>query len=86
MARLHAVEELQEHIATEINHGYLGREQQVLVEGVEEGVYTGRNRANKLVHFVSPGAPTLGEIVGVRIDRTTPWSLQGSIVPVRVPA
>ncbi|MEO6198210.1 MAG: MiaB/RimO family radical SAM methylthiotransferase, partial [Dehalococcoidia bacterium] len=86
MERLHAVEELQERIATEINHGYLGREQQVLVEGEEDGVYTGRNRGNKLVHFTSLESLTLGKIVGVRIDRTTPWSLQGSTVPATVAA
>ena len=86
MERLHAVEELQERIATEINHGYLGREQQVLVEGEEDGVYTGRNRGNKLVHFTSLESLTLGNMVGVRIDRTTPWSLQGSTVPATVAA
>lgn len=82
MRRLHAVEELQERIATEINATYTGTVQQVLVEGAKEGdegtVYTGRNRANKLVHFqIRHTGVNVGELVDVRITRTTPWSLQG---------
>jgi tRNA-2-methylthio-N6-dimethylallyladenosine synthase len=84
MRRLHAVEGLQERIATEINAAYDGTVQEVLVEGeksADDGapVYTGRNRANKLVHFRSPpvSVPCPGDIVPVLITKTTPWSLQG---------
>lgn len=82
MRRLHAVEELQERIATEINATFIDTVQQTLVEGIKTGddgaVYTGRNRANKLVHFRSTNRlPTIGDLVDVRITKTTPWSLQG---------
>jgi tRNA-2-methylthio-N6-dimethylallyladenosine synthase len=89
MRRLHAVEALQERIATEINAGFMGTMQQTLVEGAKSSddaaVYTGRNRANKLVHFRAEGTdPTIGDLVDVRITKTTPWSLQGeALAPVR---
>jgi tRNA-2-methylthio-N6-dimethylallyladenosine synthase len=81
MRRLHAVEVLQERIATEINAEYVGADQEVLIEGLKDGVYTGRNRGNKLVHFTSAVSPDIGDIVQVRVERATPWSLQGSAVP-----
>ena len=83
MRRLHAVEELQERIAAELNARLLGATQEVLVEGAKEGadgetVYSGRNRTNKLVHFRSPARrPRIGDLVDVRITRATAWSLQG---------
>jgi tRNA-2-methylthio-N6-dimethylallyladenosine synthase len=87
MRRLHAVEEMQERIAAEINAALLGTTQEVLVEGEKDGTLTGRNRANKLVHFrtetaAGPPGAAIGELVQVRITRTTPWSLQGQRVPV----
>jgi tRNA-2-methylthio-N6-dimethylallyladenosine synthase len=94
MRRLHAVEELQERIATELNAAYLSTVQEVLVEGAKlddagDTVYTGRNRANKLVHFRSrdtDGSPEVGEMVAVKITKTTPWSLQGNAVREAVTA
>ena len=87
MLRLHAVEELQERIATEINAALLDTTQEVLVEGEKDGTFTGRNRMNKLVHFAAegPGA-AIGEFVHVRVTRTTPWSLQGHRVTTGVTA
>lgn len=84
MRRLHAVEALQERIATEINAALLGTVQEVLVEGESlntegENVFTGRNRGNKLVHFRAGAPPALGDLVAIRIARTTPWSLQGEL-------
>ncbi len=76
MRRLHAVEALQEEIAREINAGLVGTVQEVLVEGEKDGVLTGRTRGNKLVHF--RGEAELGELVGVRIEHASPWSLKGA--------
>ncbi len=75
MRRLHAVETLQESIGTEINRQLLGTTQEVLVEGEKDGVLTGRTRTNKLVHF--PGHGNLGRLVDVRIEKASPWALQG---------
>ena len=75
MRRLHAVEALQERIATEINEALADTTQEVLVEGEKEGTLSGRTRANKLVHWPGEAAP--GELVRVRITRTSPWALRG---------
>ncbi len=70
MRRLHAVEALQERIASEINTALLGTTQEVLVEslpadrrGEKDGpdgqaVRTGRTRTNKLVHFRAEASPS----------------------------
>jgi tRNA-2-methylthio-N6-dimethylallyladenosine synthase len=95
MRRLHAVEALQERIATELNSMFLDTEQEVLVEGAKEAddgetVYTGRNRANKLVHFRTGSAlgteVSIGDLVSVYISKTTPWSLQGELAGAAVTA
>ncbi len=78
MRRLHAVEALQEGIASEINGRLQGTTQEVLVEGERDGVLSGRTRTNKLVHF--RGGSELGEVVAVRIEQTSAWSLKGARV------
>jgi tRNA-2-methylthio-N6-dimethylallyladenosine synthase len=114
--RLHKVEALQEGISTQINRGYLGRDEEVLIEAHQvaggQHQWRGRNRGNKLVFFPatrpaektprrathsaaeqtktrnyvalaeSPLARTEvgpGDLVMVRIEKTTPWSLQGRL-------
>ena len=56
------------------------------MEGENEGTFTGRTRTNKLVHFRAAAAPAFGEIVPVRIDKPTAWSLQGELIPAGVVA
>jgi tRNA-2-methylthio-N6-dimethylallyladenosine synthase len=85
MRRLHAIEELQERISRENNAPFVGQVQEVLVEGEESGTFTGRNRVNKLVHFQASEAPAIGDLVEVRIEKATAWSLQGRLVSA-VPA
>jgi tRNA-2-methylthio-N6-dimethylallyladenosine synthase len=80
MRRLHAVEALQERVSREINEALLGTTQEVLVEGENEGTFTGRTRTNKLVHFRATAAPAFGAIVPVRIDKPAAWSLQGKLI------
>jgi tRNA-2-methylthio-N6-dimethylallyladenosine synthase len=80
MRRLHEVEGLQEQISREDNEPYMGQTQEVLVEGVEGVTFTGRNRANRLVHFRAERAPAIGDLVDVRIDRVTSWSMRGQMV------
>lgn len=77
MRRLHAVEEQQERIATELNAQLAGTTQEVLVEGSKEGdageaVYTGRNRGNKLVHFRTTGSRQSEVGNGNRWEQRTP--------------
>jgi tRNA-2-methylthio-N6-dimethylallyladenosine synthase len=84
-SRLHAVEELQARIALEINQQYLGKTEEVLVEEEntthERQQWRGRNRTNKLVFFPHPDGESniqTGDLVQVRVERTTAWSLQGT--------
>jgi len=76
--RLDTIERLQEKIATEINSQLLGKTVEVLVEGRRKGRWHGRSRSGKLVFF-SENDELLGKIVKVKIEKTSPWALQGGI-------
>ena len=100
--RLHAVEEIQSHIAFELNQQLISTVEEVLVEEVNNThgrqQWKGRNRINKWVFFPQPGEElpgdaqtraetiqaaykiTPGDLVKVRIERATAWSLQGCAV------
>jgi len=77
--RLNIVEQLQERVATEINARILSKTVEVLVEGSKKGRWYGRSRSGKLV-FLSSGNNLLGKLVEVRIDKTSPWALQGQVI------
>ena len=76
--RLNVIEQLQAEIATEINIRLLGKKVEVLIEGRKKGKWHGRSRSGKLVFFTSRDN-LLGQLVRVRIVKTSPWSLQGEI-------
>ena len=76
--RLKAIEELQEEILTEINTPLKDQATEVLVENRKGGKWYGRNRNDKLVYFEDE-QDRKGELVNVRISKTSPWSLQGSL-------
>ncbi len=73
---------LQNTISREINDELLGKEVEVLVEGLSKSsktTYTGRTRENKIVNF--KGSPELvGKLVTVKIDTIQTWSLVGKVV------
>ena len=77
--RRERIEELQERIATEINSQLLGETVEVLVEARKKGKWQGRTRTNKLVFF-SGESDHLGKLVNVKVEKTGPWALQGSLV------
>jgi tRNA-2-methylthio-N6-dimethylallyladenosine synthase len=77
--RVDIVEKLQEEVATEINAGLLDKTIEVLVEGKKKGKWHGRSRSGKLVFF-NDKKDLLGQVVYVKIEKTSPWSLQGSII------
>jgi tRNA-2-methylthio-N6-dimethylallyladenosine synthase len=81
--RLQAIEQLESRVSLEINSALLDTEQEVLVEHAREGRWSGRNRLGKLVHFA--GETQVGDLVNVRIERATAWSLQGTALPAPVP-
>lgn len=72
------IEALQQSIAAEINARLLGKNVEVLVEGQKKGKWQGRTRGNKLVFFTD-SANLLGQLVKVKIEHTSPWSLQGKL-------
>jgi len=74
--RLHRIEQLQAGIAAEINSKLQGKRLEVLVEGKKKGKWYGRSRSDKLVFFEDQ-VDRSGQLVEVRVDRTSPWSLQG---------
>ncbi len=92
--RLHRVEEVQAKIALEINQEYIGNVEEVMVEdtNVTHGrrQWKGRNRSNKWVFFPEPdagGSDTArafqpGQLMLVRIEHATAWSLQGCAVTI----
>jgi len=76
--RLDELERLQEGIATEINALLQDKVVEVLVEGKKGGRWQGRSRSGKLVFFDGSN-DCLGKLMKIRIEKTSPWSLQGSI-------
>ncbi|MFC2034560.1 MiaB/RimO family radical SAM methylthiotransferase [Chloroflexota bacterium] len=76
--RLNIIEQLQESIATEINTQLLDKTVEILVEGKNKGKWQGRTRSGKLV-FLSNSGDYLGQLLNIRIERTSPWSLQGKV-------
>ncbi|MFC1992758.1 tRNA (N6-isopentenyl adenosine(37)-C2)-methylthiotransferase MiaB [Chloroflexota bacterium] len=76
--RLSEIEKLQEKIATEINVQLSGTTVEVLVEGRVKGKWQGRTRSDKLVFF-NNDSDCLGRLMEIRIEKTSPWSLQGRV-------
>ncbi len=76
--RLNTIEQLQGKIATEINEHLLGKTVDILVESRVKGKWQGRTRTGKLVFF-SDSREYTGQLVKIRIEKTSPWSLQGTV-------
>ncbi len=76
--RLNKIEQLQESIAAELNTRLMGKKVEVLVEGQKGGKWWGRTRSGKLVFF-SDNGDSLGKLMKIRIEKTSPWSLQGKV-------
>lgn len=76
--RLFLIEKLQERIVTEINSKLAGTTVVVLVEGKDKGKWYGRSGSDKLVFF-NADANYTGKLVNLKIEHSSPWSLQGTI-------
>lgn len=77
--RLQKVEDLQERISSESNAALVGQAVEVLVEGESKGKWQGRTRTNKLVFFRHEDC-WRGKLVWVKIEKSSPWSLQGKLI------
>ncbi len=80
--RLHEVEKLQKAIAGEINAGLKGEIVEVLITEKKGDKWQGRSRSDKLV-FLKSNRNLPGKLVDVRIEKTSPWSLQGKLEKVK---
>jgi tRNA-2-methylthio-N6-dimethylallyladenosine synthase len=83
--RRRRLEQVQEEIQRQINEGLLDQVMEVLVEDSQSHrqnvpQWRGRTRTNKLVFLPRGGENLVGQVVPVRIIKTSPWALQG--VPV----
>ena len=78
--RLLAVEALQERIVSAKNMRLRGRTLDVLVEGQKNGKWWGRIRTDRVTFFNDPREDLVGQILPVRIDDTTAYSLRGTAV------
>jgi len=74
--RLNKIEQLQEGIATEINAQLSGKTVEILVEGKVKEKWQGRTRTGKIVFF-NDASNCLGQLMNIRVEKTSPWSLQG---------
>lgn len=86
-ARLKEIEALQQRVLGEMNEALIGRAVEVLVEDDASKVnrtgapqWRGRTRQNKLMYFPAGETELRGEEVKVRVERVTPWALQGDLV------
>jgi tRNA-2-methylthio-N6-dimethylallyladenosine synthase len=73
--RFQRLEAIEQRISQEINAGYVGTTQAILVEGIKNDQPFGRTRTGKLVHIDEPAR--IGSMVDVRITQAGPWSLRG---------
>jgi tRNA-2-methylthio-N6-dimethylallyladenosine synthase len=76
--RLDHIERLQTAIAAGINTQLQDKVLEVLVEGEARGKWQSRARSGKLVFF-SDDSDRLGQLVKIRIEQTSPWSLRGKV-------
>jgi len=76
--RLDHLERRQEGIAAGINAWLQDKVVEVLVEGQKKGRWQGRTRGDKLVFF-DDSRDCRGKLIKVRVEKTSPWSLQGIV-------
>jgi tRNA-2-methylthio-N6-dimethylallyladenosine synthase len=75
-----ALEQIHERMASEHNAALLGATVEALVEGESRGKWRGRSPGNKLVFFAHPDN-WAGLLARVHITQTSPWALQGDVLP-----
>lgn len=68
-------------VAHKINKGYIGRREQILVEGRSDRHperFMGRTGTNKIVNFEGQDS-MIGQLVDVEITTANPWALRGKL-------
>ena len=82
LRRLKELDQLQEELLTQRNASFQYQEVEVLVEERRKGRWQGRTRGDKLVFFDDPEGRA-GQLVTVGVTKTSPWALQGNLLPNR---
>lgn len=80
--RLQRLNEVVNHYFLENNKALVGKELEVLVEGISEkkNMYYGYSDTNKLINFSSLKEVKAGDLVTVKIVEAKTWSLDGEVV------
>lgn len=73
--RLNHLNKVVKEVAHLRNQARVGGIEEVLVDGLDGDRHTGRSRTNKPVYFTGDAKP--GDLVQVKIERATAWSLYG---------
>jgi len=82
-ARLKQLLDLQNAITTELLKKQVGEIHEVMVEGLSKkdgSVFSGRNRKNRVVNFISSKKLNMGDIVHVKITQAKKNSLFGEVI------
>jgi len=79
------IDGLVDEILTRKNQRWMDQDVEVLVESLHKGKWRGRTPHNRLVFFESD-QDLAGALVDVKIHYTSPYSMQGDLVNVKVPA
>jgi len=79
------IDVLVDDILTEKNKLWMDKEVEVLVESRHKGKWRGRTPHNRLVFFESD-ENMRGALVDIKITYTSPYSMRGDLVKVKVPA
>ena len=75
--------QVQNKISLEKNQAYIGVVTEVLVEGPSERnpeIWSGRNSQNKLIHFKPSSGLNPGQIVKVKVNAVTTFTLEADIL------
>lgn len=78
------IDNLVDDILTRKNVSWMGETVEVLVESLHKGKWRGRTPHNRLVFFEAE-QDLQGALVDVKITFTSPYSMQGDLVNVKVP-
>lgn len=78
--RFRLLEDQHRRITAEINRRYQGQSVEVLVEDQHKNLWRGRSRTNKIVFFADE-QDRRGQVVNVKIERTSAWSMSGTLQP-----
>ena len=69
----------QEIIQADLNSKYVGKIDNIMIEGNKRGKVFGRNNQDKIIYVDNPHLIE-GTLVDVEIDYAGPWAMKGNLV------